>query len=65
MNIHSKKRTCKRCKAGNSCCELGYKSEWTYYEEVPLFSFGQPLEPCPKPLTYSEFLFALKWYKKE
>lgn len=65
MNLHTKKRTCNRCRAGDKFCELGYESEWTYYEEIPLFAFGKPLEPCPKPVTYSNYLYALKWYNKK
>ena len=66
MNINTMKRTCKRCKAGTaSMCDLGYNSYWWYYEDMaPWIAFGIPKEPCPKPLTYSDYLYAHKWYKK-
>lgn len=46
------KRTCRGCRALrevgviNWDCELGYKVDY----------FGKPLEECPKPKTYDEYI---------
>lgn len=55
-----KAKTCKECRAfNNSRCVLGYK-----IKTEPIFygisSRGKPLEPCPKPKTYDEYIKALK-----
>lgn len=70
MNPHSLKRNCKRCKAftlscgGTGECSLGYKLK-TYSFDVHGFSAcGEPQEPCPKPITYGDYIYADKHYKK-
>jgi len=59
----SQKKTCGNCKALVDIphsvyltCEFGYKIERQ--------SWYTPLEPCPKPITYKEFYFALNNYNK-
>ena len=67
--IISQKRKCIGCKAsrpmGNGKCSLGYKIR----EDRPLFASQHhglcfPLEPCPKPLTNSDYVFAWEVYRK-
>lgn len=57
------KKTCNGCRAyGNSnSCSLGYQTKVLY---IPIPAFGNrelermvPLEQCPKPRTYNEYLF--------
>lgn len=65
MNIHTKKKTCKRCFASkHNKCELGY--DLTLYSDEPtgIRAFGIPKEPCPKPTTISDFIYATKFYNK-
>lgn len=67
MNINTQKKNCRRCIAGkhsNYECDLGYKREVKSYDEYGFTKFGIPLEPCPKPLTSSDYIFAKKWYLK-
>ena len=61
----SQKRTCKGCRAciqeyGYNTCELRYDIE----RPVNPYGYGKPLEPCPKPLTISDYLECLELYKK-
>ena len=62
------KRTCDRCKALSTnitglFCDLGYKTKVKFYKgiEVELV----PLEECPKPITYSDYFYALKFERKD
>ena len=70
MNPYRQKKNCKRCKAvlhnsnGHIECRLGYELSMFSFDEHGLGSWGEPLEPCPKPLTYSDYLHADKHYKK-
>lgn len=67
MNINTQKKNCRRCIAGkhsNYECDLGYKREVKSYDEYGFTKFGIPLEPCPKPKTTSDYIFAKKWYLK-
>ena len=74
MNIHSKKRNCKRCFAGKhfddgsiifSKCELGFDvKRYAFDLTVGINGYGVPQERCPKPLTISDFIFASKNYHK-
>lgn len=63
------KKSCNGCRAhGKNYCILGYKTKITHVI-VPAFgnrSFEKmvPLEECPKPLTYNNYMFELK-LKKE
>jgi len=57
--IISQKKTCERCKAlkldqGWYSCKLGYDINQN----------GIPLEPCPKPKTYTEEFLCREYYKK-
>jgi len=57
MIIHQK-RTCERCKAIDyhriyPICLLGYKVKPKEYKGSVIGAI--PLEPCPKPLTYSDY----------
>lgn len=67
MNMNTQKKTCNRCAAGKHLyCELEYKTDGHMCKTIRGYGmFGIPLEKCPKPLTISDFIFALKWYKKE
>lgn len=63
------KRTCNRCKApgysaeGTLCCDLGYKTRIIYYKGIEIGLI--PLEECPKPITYSNYFYALKFERKD
>lgn len=66
MNIHTRKKTCKRCAAGrHNDCALGYKSEWYSDEPTGIRAIGIPSEKCPKPLTISDYIYAKEYYRKE
>lgn len=66
MNLNTLKKSCNRCFAGkHEHCELGFKASWMAYDEYGFTKFGVPQEPCPKPLTISDLIFARKWYKKK
>lgn len=65
MNIHTTKKNCNRCAAGrHNRCELGYLAIWKAYDDHGFTVFGTPQEPCPKPRTNADFLYANKWYRK-
>ena len=65
MNIHTTKKNCNRCAAGrHNRCELGYLAIWEAYDDHGFTVFGTPQEPCPKPRTNADFLYANKWYRK-
>lgn len=65
MNLRTQKKTCKGCCAGkHHKCELGYRVEWKAYDEYGFTVFGVPLEPCPKPLTISDAIYAQQWYQR-
>jgi len=54
----SQKRTCERCRAIDyhrisPICLLGYRVKAKEVKGTVLNSF--PLEPCPKPITYSDY----------
>lgn len=56
----SQKKTCENCKAllllqYSTKCELGYDFD----------AYFKPLEPCPKPKTYADFVQCVKWYMKK
>lgn len=67
----SQKKTCNRCKAFNKdndpnrfiACGLGYTIQAMAYDPYGFTSFGVPMEPCPKPMTYSDLIYAEKWYR--
>ena len=46
-------------------CELGYSAKWLSYDEHGFTVFGEPQEPCPKPLTNKDYFFADKYYRKK
>lgn len=52
------KRTCNKCRALSSWkylfCMFGYKTKPKYYKGVVIGLI--PLENCPKPTTYKQFL---------
>lgn len=61
MVNYTMKRNCKGCRAltegfkGNLFCGLGYKVEQITFNVS--YSIGaKPLEECPKPKTYNEYL---------
>ena len=70
----TQKKTCNDCAAGaifGWYCDLGYK---TKTERIEIHAFGTkieqyetktPLEPCPKPRTYSEYKYAKKHFDKQ
>lgn len=70
MNPYSQKKNCNRCKAilrsdsEQVKCRLGYALNLFSLDEHGFSAWGEPLEPCPKPLTYSDYLHADKHYKK-
>lgn len=70
MNPYQQKKNCNRCKAllrssGELVkCRLGYKLQMFSFDEHGFTAQGEPLEPCPKPLTYSDYLHAEKHHKK-
>lgn len=60
------KKTCNGCRAygRSNDCDLGYKTEILY---IPMPAFGNrilermvPLEQCPKPRTYDEYILQKK-----
>lgn len=55
------KKTCKNCRAlNNECkCDLGYKVKTRYYDDVIAIS-AIPLEKCPKPKTYKNYINLMK-----
>lgn len=64
MNI-TKKKNCNRCKAYKvEKCILGYDKENFSFDEYGFTAFGVPDEKCPKPLTYSDLIYAEKFYNK-
>lgn len=46
------KRSCKGCKALSETGIIGYKCELGYKTD----SFMKPLEECPKPRTYAQYI---------
>ena len=69
----SQKRNCNRCIAfreiaGNGPvsdeCPLGYWMSLQGMEEHMAVAFGVPLEPCPKPLTISDYIEAGRQYRQ-
>lgn len=59
----SQKRTCNNCRASTAtttCWPMTWGCE-LYYRVGDRHT---PLEPCPKPTTIEEYLFALNNYKK-
>ena len=65
MNPHTKKQNCKRCKAflknsngTPSECRLGYELIVVANESWGLTARGVPQEPCPKPKTYADYIYA-------
>lgn len=57
----SQKRTCNQCVVFIDFadhCDLGYKINGHVTPSIPL-------EPCPKPKTYDEYMEALYKYKKD
>lgn len=67
MNINTQKKNCNRCiadKHSNYECDLGYKREVKSYDEYGFTKFGIPLEPCPKPKTNSDYIFAKNGIQK-
>lgn len=73
MNIHTKKLNCRRCKANSSIvmeraediCDLGYSYKINSWDEFGFDCYGIPQEKCPKPLSWKDFLFAQKNYRKD
>jgi len=62
------KKSCKGCKAlYNSVhglyCDLGYKTKIKFYKGVEVGLI--PLEECPKPTTYLDYFYALKFERKD
>lgn len=55
------KRTCNRCKASREVGFYGYECEFGYKTDM----FLTPLEECPKPTTYEEYLECIKIRDKE
>jgi len=45
-------------------CDLGYSYKINSWDEFGFDCYGIPQEKCPKPLTWKEFLFAQKNYRK-
>jgi hypothetical protein len=59
----SQKRTCLKCRAlyFGPKCELRYPMETMGRHGVP--TIIKPLEPCPKPITVDDYIFAINNYK--
>lgn len=45
-------------------CALGYSVKWFAFDEHGFTVHGIPQEPCPKPLTQADYLYAREWYMK-
>ena len=69
----SQKRNCNRCIAyretstqgpAAEICPLGYAIKQEAFDPYGFTKIGIPIEPCPKPLNYSDYLFAQKWYRR-
>lgn len=58
MNIEGDivKRTCKGCKALTEVGVIAYNCEFGYKTD----GFAKPLEDCPKPRTYEEYIKLLE-----
>ena len=71
MNLNTKKKTCHGCRAyngmnihsENNVCDLGYDVTYETSKDEHFITLI-PKEKCPKPLTYGDFLYANKWYRK-
>lgn len=59
----SQKKNCNRCKAfAGDYCELGYTFKKYAYDTHGFTMFGVPDAPCPKPLSFGDYMFATKYY---
>jgi len=57
------KRTCWGCKALDEDtlkCELKYKNTYEY-DKLQILKFVKPIEPCPKPKTFSKLIEYKSW----
>jgi hypothetical protein len=60
------KRNCNGCKAssrgfhGQYTCDLNYKVESMFSDEYICHIGGKPLEECPKPKTYDQYMMYIK-----
>lgn len=64
MNPNTQKRTCERCTAGKHPqmgCELGYEVGFLG-GHAPNRFLMIPMQPCPKPLSHADFIFAREFY---
>jgi hypothetical protein len=51
---------CRAYKSGN--CTFGYKVKTIFFGGIGGIPIdGKPLEPCPKPLTYESYIYAIKF----
>jgi hypothetical protein len=66
--VRKMKRNCNACRAsskgfyGEYTCELGYKVDSNYSVKFSSYIEGKPLEECPKPKTYNEYM---KYFNKD
>jgi hypothetical protein len=56
------KRNCNGCRASSRgfyndyTCVLGYKVESVFSDKFVCYTHGKPLEECPKPKTYDQYM---------
>ncbi len=60
--MYSLRKTCNGCRADNNqkFCDLGFERETSYLKSFCITRIGKPLEKCPKPRTYDDYVYCLK-----
>lgn len=70
MRQNTQKKNCNKCKAYrpnnfDDRCRLGYEVVLLSLDDYGFMGHGVPQEPCPKPVTYSDYLWSSSHMRKQ